>query len=75
VVAIFDPFSPDMLVILAVLVLLFGAKRLPEIARSLGRSSSEFKKGLREGGVESEETRGGGNRAASEGTGDSGQAG
>jgi sec-independent protein translocase protein TatA len=48
-IAIFDPFSPDMLVVLAVVALLFGAKRLPETARSLGRSSSEFKKGLREG--------------------------
>jgi sec-independent protein translocase protein TatA len=41
---------PELLIILAVLLLLFGAKRLPEMARSLGRSSKEFKKGMKEGG-------------------------
>jgi sec-independent protein translocase protein TatA len=34
---------PEVLVILAVLLLLFGAKRLPEIGRSLGRGLREFK--------------------------------
>ena len=42
----------EILLILAVVLLLFGATRLPEIARSLGRSSNEFKRGLREGNVE-----------------------
>jgi sec-independent protein translocase protein TatA len=45
----------EILIILAVVLLLFGAKRLPEIARSLGRSSNEFKKGLKESGVGSDE--------------------
>ena len=45
---------PELLLILGVLLLLFGARRLPEIARSLGRSSKEFKRGMREGS-ESEE--------------------
>jgi len=36
-------------IVLLVVVLLFGAKRLPEIARSLGRSASEFRRGQREG--------------------------
>jgi sec-independent protein translocase protein TatA len=40
---------PELLIILAVLLLLFGAKRLPEMARSLGRSSKEFKKGMKDG--------------------------
>jgi sec-independent protein translocase protein TatA len=40
---------PEILLILAVVLLLFGAKKLPEMARSLGKSSHEFKKGLREG--------------------------
>ena len=38
-------------IVLFVVILLFGAKRLPEIARSLGRSASEFKRGQREGGM------------------------
>lgn len=46
---------PELLIILGVLVLLFGAKRLPEVARSIGRSSKEFKKGLEEGAAEDEE--------------------
>lgn len=39
----------ELLVILLVVLLLFGAKRLPELARSLGRSLSEFKRGRDEG--------------------------
>ncbi len=39
---------PELLVILLVVLLLFGAKRLPEIARGMGKSIHEFKKGLKE---------------------------
>lgn len=45
---------PELLLILAALLLLFGARKLPEIARSLGKSSKEFKAGLREGGADPE---------------------
>ncbi|MCD7798475.1 MAG: twin-arginine translocase TatA/TatE family subunit [Akkermansiaceae bacterium] len=42
-------FSPTQwLVVLVILFLLFGAKRLPEIARSLGKSLGEFKKARQE---------------------------
>jgi sec-independent protein translocase protein TatA len=44
-----------VLIIALVLFLLVGAKKLPEIARSLGKSSNEFKKGLSEGASESEQ--------------------
>ena len=39
---------PELLVILLIVLLLFGAKRLPEIARGLGRSFHEFKKGVQD---------------------------
>lgn len=41
--------GPEWIVVLVVLVLLFGAKKLPELARSVGKSTSEFKKGMSEG--------------------------
>ncbi len=34
----------EILVIVAVVLLLFGAKKIPELARALGRASYEFKK-------------------------------
>ena len=40
--------------IVALIVFLFGAKKLPDLARSLGKSSSEFKKGMSEGASGSE---------------------
>jgi sec-independent protein translocase protein TatA len=39
----------EILLILIAVLLLFGGKKLPGLARSLGSSLSEFKKGMREG--------------------------
>jgi sec-independent protein translocase protein TatA len=47
--------GPEWLVVLAIIVLLFGAKKLPELARSLGKSSSEFKRGMKDGAAETDE--------------------
>ena len=46
------PGGPEWIIIGAVIVLLFGAKKLPDLAHSLGRSSREFKKGLKGGDEE-----------------------
>lgn len=40
--------AQELLLILVIVLVLFGAKRIPEIARGLGRSVSEFKKGVKE---------------------------
>jgi sec-independent protein translocase protein TatA len=46
---------PDWgIVLIIAVVVLFGATKLPEIARNLGRSSNEFKRGLKEGAVDAE---------------------
>lgn len=37
---------PELLVILVIVTLLFGAKKIPELAKSVGVGISEFKKGL-----------------------------
>jgi sec-independent protein translocase protein TatA len=39
---------PELVIILVVVLVLFGASRLPVIARSIGSSAREFRKGLEE---------------------------
>jgi sec-independent protein translocase protein TatA len=38
----------ELLLILVIVLILFGAQRLPDLARSLGSSVKEFKKGVNE---------------------------
>ncbi len=38
----------EILIILVVVLLLFGARRLPELAKSIGQSVREFRKGVRD---------------------------
>ena len=46
----------QLIICLAVAFILFGgAKKIPELAKSLGKAKSEFKKGLAEGEKETEE--------------------
>ena len=43
------PGHTEVILIVFVILLLFGAKKLPELSRSLGKSLGEFKKGQKEG--------------------------
>ena len=47
--------GPEILIILVVVLLLFGAKKLPDLARSIGASAKEFKKGVEDGADEDED--------------------
>jgi sec-independent protein translocase protein TatA len=39
--------TPEILLILVIVLLLFGGKRIPELMRSLGRGAREFKEGMK----------------------------
>ena len=41
--------ASELLIVLLVVLVLFGARKLPELARSLGASAKEFRKGIAEG--------------------------
>lgn len=55
--AILDLSTPDLLIILAIVLLLFGSKKLPQLTRSLGESARELRKGLNGDDDKSEESR------------------
>jgi len=42
IATILNLMGPDMMVILLIVLLLFGAKKLPELARGMGRAVKEF---------------------------------
>jgi len=42
IASILNLVGPDMMVVLFIVLLLFGAKRLPELARGMGRAIKEF---------------------------------
>ena len=47
--------GPEVLIVLAVVLLLFGAKKVPDLARSLGQARREFEDGGRESAAPSQE--------------------
>ena len=42
IASLFNLMGPDMMIILLIVLLLFGAKKLPELARGMGRAVKEF---------------------------------
>jgi sec-independent protein translocase protein TatA len=50
-IALFGPIGlPEMLIILLIIMLIFGASRLPEIGRGIGQGIKNFKGSMKEGG-------------------------
>ena len=49
------PGGPELLLIVGIVILLFGASKLPKLARSMGSATGEFKKGRQEVEEELEE--------------------
>lgn len=45
---IFNLGTGEIIIILIVILLLFGAKRIPELARGIGRGVNSFRQGLNE---------------------------
>jgi sec-independent protein translocase protein TatA len=44
--------APEIILIIFIVILLFGSKKLPELARALGKSLNEFKRGQTESAPE-----------------------
>jgi sec-independent protein translocase protein TatA len=48
---------PELIIVLAIVLLLFGSTKLPKLARSLGQAQKEFKQGLSEGSSDEDATK------------------
>jgi len=53
--AIFDLGTPELVIILVIILLLFGGKKLPELSRSIGQSLKEIRKGFTDDTSDTEE--------------------
>ena len=42
------PSMPELLIVLAIVVLLFGAKKIPDLAQGMGKGIKDFKKAIKE---------------------------
>ena len=50
------PSMPELLIILAIVVLLFGAKKIPDLAKGIGKGIKSFKSEMKEDEVENAKT-------------------
>lgn len=48
------PGGPELLIVLAIVLVLFGGAKLPGLARSVGQSITEFRKASKEGEADGE---------------------
>jgi sec-independent protein translocase protein TatA len=48
--AFLDLGAPELIIILAIVLLLFGGRKLPQLSRSLGESMREIRKGINDDG-------------------------
>jgi sec-independent protein translocase protein TatA len=62
IASILNLVGPDMMIIFLIVLLLFGAKKLPELARGMGKAVKEFSAARDE--IEQELTRAGSSRVA-----------
>src|SRR6056297_3565653 len=62
------PGGPELLIILLIAILLFGANKIPKLARSSGEAIGEFQKGRQEVEDELQEMKDGGSETAAEPT-------
>lgn len=46
------PSMPELLIILAIVVLLFGAKKIPDLAKGIGKGIKSFKNEMKEDEIE-----------------------
>jgi sec-independent protein translocase protein TatA len=55
VFALFGPIGlPEMLIILAIVILIFGANRLPELGKGIGAGIKNFKSSMNDGAENSD---------------------
>lgn len=47
--------APELLIVLVVILVLFGGSKLPKLARSLGQAQNEFKRGVTDAPVETDD--------------------
>ena len=50
------PGGGEWIILLVIILVLFGAKKLPELARGLGKSITNFKSGLNEAQIEEDDS-------------------